>query len=244
MISPYYQDDAVVIYNADCKEIIPQLGDFDMVITSPPYNLKKKWWNCGANGMHKRLAERFSEDWYPDEIPELEYQSEQLLLLKAVSKICRGSICYNHKVRYAYKRAGAAFHPMKWLLDFNLWVEIIWDKGSGPAQNCRRPIVSEERIFVLERPHAWHDLGLTNVWRIPADREAPSHPCAFPTEIPLRLIQMFSDPGDAILDYYCGSGTTLLAAKQLGRRAIGIELEEKYCEIAADRLSQEVFQFA
>ena len=67
---------------------------------------------------------------------------------------------------------------------------------------------------------------------------------AYPEEIPARAIAAVTDPEDLVLDPFMGSGTTLRAAKDLGRRAIGIEIEEKYCEIAAKRLSQEVFDFA
>jgi site-specific DNA-methyltransferase (adenine-specific) len=61
-----------------------------------------------------------------------------------------------------------------------------------------------------------------------------------PIELMRELVSLFTDPGELILDPFMGSGTTLRAAKDLGRRAIGIELEEKYCEIAVQRLAQEV----
>lgn len=239
-MTPYYQDSAVTIYHGDCREILPQLSKVELVIVSPPYNLCKKWWDCGSNGMHIAMARKFNEEWYPDELPESDYQQEQKSLVSVAISKSTGPVCYNHKVRYAYKRMGTFFHPMQWLSEFPLWVEIIWNKGGGPAQNCRRPIVSDERIFVLGRPATWNDMGYTTVWDIPPDRECNDHPCTFPVEIPHRLIGMFSNPSETVLDYNCGSGTTLRAAKDLGRKSIGIEIDEKYAEIAARRMAQEV----
>lgn len=70
--------------------------------------------------------------------------------------------------------------------------------------------------------------------------EIDGHPCPFPETLAARCIAAVTRPGEIALDPFMGSGSTLVAAKSLGRRAIGIEIEERYCEIAATRCSQEV----
>lgn len=75
----------------------------------------------------------------------------------------------------------------------------------------------------------------TNVWQIPTARRT-GHPAPFPDELASRAIRLSSWPGETIFDPFMGSGTTLCAAKALGRRAIGVELSERYCELAAQRL--------
>lgn len=245
-MKPYYDHNGITIYHSRCEDVLAQLGPgiCDLVVTSPPYNLKRKWWDSGANGIHIELAKKFNEEWYADEIEEGEYQRQQRAVLELCMLASRGSVCYNHKVRYAFKREGRSFHPMEWISGLPLWCEIIWDKTGGPAVNCSRPVVSDERIFVLGKPAVWHNLKLTTVWRIWVGAHEVDHPCPFPLEIPARLIGMFTDPEACVLDPYMGSGTTLRAAKKLGRRAIGIEVDEKFCEVAARRLSQEVMELA
>ena len=77
-----------------------------------------------------------------------------------------------------------------------------------------------------------------------AAANANGHPCPKPLKTMKWAVNLGSEPNDTILDPFMGSGTTLRAAKDLGRKAIGIEIEEAYCEIAANRMAQEVFAFA
>lgn len=238
-VRPYYEQDGITIYHGDCQDLLPHLRG-DLTVTSPPYNLMRKWSGEGAGSIHAGgLYKKMTERWYDDEVPEEEYQALQGRILD-LSLEATGCVCYNHKVRYQIRRLGRSLHPMQWIGNRLLWVEIVWDQGGGPALNCARPVPCDERIFVIGRPKSWHDNGHTTVWRIPSARENNGHPCPFPKEIPSRCISMFTDPGAIVVDPFMGSGTTLRAAKDLGRRAIGIETEERYCEIAAERLSQGV----
>jgi DNA methylase len=87
----------------------------------------------------------------------------------------------------------------------------------------------------------WQGLCST-VWNLrPADRHG--HPAPFPVELARRCIRLSTWPGETVLDPFAGTGTTLLAARQLGRRAIGIEGSERYCEMAAARLAQGALDF-
>jgi DNA modification methylase len=72
---------------------------------------------------------------------------------------------------------------------------------------------------------------------------AQEHQTVKPIKLMSELVSLFTNPGETIIDPFMGTGTTLRAAKDLGRKAIGIEIEERYCEIAAKRMAQEVFSF-
>ena len=240
-MKPYYSHAGITIYHGDCREILPTLeaNSVDVTVTSPPYNLIREWVGGGPNSGMKQLERRF-EDWYPDSVPEAEYQEQQKNIVAELCRVTQGSVFYNHKVRYAIKRRNEIYHPLDWLRGFPIWCEIIWDRCGGQGGNSGRFIIQNELIYQLKRPSQWNGcLGMTTVWRIPPV-EGIGHVCAFPEELPARAIVSTTNEGAVVLDPYVGSGTTLLAAKNLRRRAIGIEIEEKYCEIAAKRLSQEV----
>ena len=240
MINPYYDHAGITIYHGDCREVIPLLETVDCVVTSPRFNLVREWSGGGPNSRMKQLEKRY-DDWYEDTTPEKEYQEEQKAILRILLEKCCGSIFYNHKIRYAWKRRrGQIYHPLDWIREFPIWCEIIWDRCGAQGGNSGRFLIQDERIYQIGRPKVWNGAGgLTTIWRIPPVR-VEGHVCAFPLELPKRCIKATTLEGDIILDPFMGSGTTLVAAKQLGRKAIGIEIEEKYCEIAVKRLAQEV----
>jgi modification methylase len=185
---------------------------------------------------------------YEDSMDEDEYQAEQVeiaTLIRAAT-VPGGSYFYNHKIRY---RDYDVLHPIELARHFTGWrirQELIWDRTIALAFNARMHAPSDERIIWMWRddaPHKWNQEAASwmTIWRIsPLTADGLDHPCPFPDLIPKRCILATTDPGDLVLDPYLGSGTTLRAAKDLGRRAIGIESQERFAEMAVKRLAQEV----
>ena len=240
-MKPYYSHAGITIYHGDCREILPTLPNVDLVISSPPYNTMPA--SHKPSGIH---AERKSgvnlwikkaSEGYFDTRPEEEYQAWIVSVFEAAMERCLGLMWINHKIRY---RDGVAIHPAR-MFPWPIYSEVIWDRGSSMALNCKRYAPSTEHLLAFGKPSIWNDdlNGMMSVWRIAPDDDT-DHPCAFPLELVRRPIISSSNEGHIVLDPFMGSGTTLRAAKDLGRKAIGIEIEEKYCEIAARRLSQEV----
>lgn len=258
-MNPYYDHAGIQIFLGDCREVLSQFtfsnrdedqpgmpeyrerSPFDITITSPPYNTLPQSNNPSglhaerSTGVNKWIAKASSG--YADSMPEDEYQEWICDVIRLCHNTCKGIIWINHKIRY---RMGYAVHPARWM-NFPIYAEVIWDRGGSMALNCKRYSPSTEHILGFWTPHHWDDSlnGIMSVWRLPAQRD-DEHPCPYPPEIPRRLITSSCPKGGTVLDPFCGSGTTLRAAKDLGRKAIGIEIEEKYCEIAARRLQQEV----
>lgn len=187
-------------------------------ITDPPYGI--------ALSNHARGKERRDMDWTIRNDTTQECGAVVLAMLQRIPTLAFAS-------------------PMRpWA---GKWKQhLAWEKGEhvsggGDPATCWKP--SWELLQV-------RNTGLLNgsrdgaVLRFLADKDDYAlHPTPKPTSLLRYLIGKVSRPGDIILDPFMGSGTTLVAAKQLGRRAIGIEIEEKYCQIAVDRLRQAVFQF-
>jgi len=115
---------------------------------------------------------------------------------------------------------------------------LCWHKPGAVAYNALGNLNVWEPVLVYGKPvgRLPHDVYEVT----PRNFDTGDHPCPKPLALYRWLTKGFSSPGETILDPFMGSGTTLRAAKDLGRRAIGIEIEEKYCEIAVKRLAQEV----
>ena len=206
-MTPYYQDDAVTIYHADCREILPQLEPVDLVLTDPPYGI-----GYANNPIFGKYGNHISQKW-DNQRPDINVILFALNL--GVSKILWGGNYY------------ADFLPIS-----RCWLS--WFKPDAP------PSIGDFELAWtnLDKPSQQisHSIAATNGERL-----------GHVTQKPLRVISWAINNvkiAQTILDPFMGSGTTLRAAKDLGRKAIGIEIEEKYCEIAAKRMAQEVLPLA
>jgi site-specific DNA-methyltransferase (adenine-specific) len=231
-MKPYYEHAGVTIYHGDAWEIVPTLEiPIALVCSDPPYGSglavdfaerfktkAGKWWNCDdRNGQARHIP------IHGDDGP---FDPSLLLSIKSKAKVLWGGNWYASR-----------------LSDRGGWW--IWDKRGGKRD------VSEADWPLSEAELAWTDVGKgTRIFRYTwfglirdGDHGEHYHPTQKPTALMKWCIEMSKTDG-LVIDPYMGSGTTLVAAKALNRPVIGIELEEKYCEIAAKRLAQEVMDFA
>jgi DNA modification methylase len=253
-VKPYYEQDGITIYHGDCREVLPTLSGIQTTVTSPPYNQMDGIMTGTPGGIwaQRGFALGMVEAWkaagYVDLRDEGDYQNEQISIADAIAAASTdtASLFYNHQCRW---RDGVMLHPVVWFRPerWRLRQEIVWNRGGGMMFNARMFVRADERILWFVRDSwKWNQetVGFGTVWDLGKVQSnhisGKHHPVEYPIAIPNRCILATTDPGDTVLDPFMGSGTTLRAAKDLGRRAIGIELEERYCEIAARRLAQEV----
>lgn len=216
-MSPYYVDDYVALYHADCREVVDRWVDCDVLVTDPPYGIS---WSTHGGGRDLR-------NWSPrqpkagivgDESTAV--RDEVLAAWGDGPAIVFGSPLVAPPVdtiqALVWRKpidAGVVGARFVWRRD----VEMIYLLGKWPR-------VNPNRSSVIESPGGM-------------ERYRNGHPHAKPTPLLEQLI--IEAPCGYIADPFAGSGTTLVAAKNLGRRAIGVEADEQWCELAARRLTQD-----
>jgi DNA modification methylase len=227
-VKPYYQDDAVTIYHGDCREIVPTLGMFDAVISDPPYGDKE------THEAH--LSKVLLRDGAPAG-RELGFvginESEAVALAVQWTQLAKRWVVFTSEWKYlsAIDHAGI-------LVRFG-----IWRKPDGAPQfTGDRPGTGWEAVAICHRAgkKKWNGGGSHAFWNFSKGENRSGHPTGKPLGLFLDFVSKFTDVGETILDPFAGSGTTGRAAKDLGRKCTMIEREEKYCEIAAKRMAQEV----
>lgn len=227
-LKPYYQDSLVTLYHGDCLEVIPKLDlRFDMVITDPPYgiNYKTSW-----RVKHDSLVEPIEND------ADLSILKKAWPLIDSALKGDGHWYCFASPQKLT--EAIAITAPKQILC---------WDKGDRGTVgdlSCGFGEAWEAILYGImpgrkplngSRPRS----VIRYDWSATMD---PVHPTVKPVFLLTKLIGVSSKPDDLILDPFAGSGTAGMAAKDLNRRAVLIETSERYCEIAANRCSQETMK--
>jgi len=215
-LHPYYHDEqyGITIYHGDCRDILPHLDPVDLVLTDPPYGMEYLSNYYKGGNPHAKII---GDSDYPLDVLEACIKKAS----NAVFSFCRWE---NLK-------------DMPKPKSFIVWVKNNWSAGDLIHEYGRQ---WEGIAFYPQDGHEFNGRpsDIIDTRRIPPTKLL--HPTEKPISVIIALLK--TNAGDTILDPFMGSGTTLVAAKQLGRKAIGIEIEQKYCDIAIDRLRQGVLQ--
>lgn len=213
-MKPYYEHGGITIYHADCREVLPTLAG-DVLMSDPV------WPNCpdgllaGSSRPRELLAEMFAAAHWIDRARQIvlvmRNDSDPRILSVVPDSIPLQQICWLQYAMPGYLGRVLGGNECAYVFGSPI--------PSAPGQ----------RVIPSVSPKAQ-----------PSDRPPNGHPCSRALPHFVWLMRWFTQAHEMVVDPFCGSGTTLDAAKNLGRRAIGIEIEERYCEIAAKRLSQEV----
>ncbi len=221
-MKPYYEHAGITIYHGDCREVLATLSGtvkIDLVLTDPPYILE-----MGGGGIGGRREYIANIRGFVDKGFDLD------ILDPFPNWMC---FCGKQSLISVLRKAELAHR----------WMLLTWNKPDPtPLVNGNYLPDTEYIVHAFEKLYGGYQVR--SRFTIMCGSDSTFHPTQKPLPLILKLMCSGSDEGQTVLDPFMGSGTTLRAAKDLGRRAIGIEIEEKYCEIAAKRLSQEVFDFS
>ena len=221
-MKPYYEHAGITIYHGDCRDVLPSV-EADVLVTDPPYGVNLGQ-HGGANDTRTRELRRVGYASYDDT-----RENFSGVVVPAISAALK------------MVKRGAVFSPAPsaWILPAPDALGAVYI----PAANGRSPWGFQNIAPVLlygTAPNLHLGAKQTAMKARGRSEVELGHPCPKPVEWMTWLVDLVSEHGDVVLDPFAGSGTTLQAAKNLGRKAIGIEIEERYCEIAAKRLAQEV----
>jgi DNA modification methylase len=229
-MKPYYEDAAagITIYHADCREVLPSLPKVDLVLTDPPYGTQDLGGGYGRRQLHSTDGRNGRVIANDQDLSVIEGSAPLLYTLTNGSAWLMAFCGARRMIETATIFSSAGFE---------FFGHMIWDKGQpGLGYTIR---YSHEDVLVFKKGDpARPEPALISVMSSTGSRAGLDHPHEKPVGVMARLVNVCSVDA-LILDPFMGSGTTLVAAKRLGRRCIGIEIEEKYCAIAAERLERE-----
>jgi site-specific DNA-methyltransferase (adenine-specific) len=233
-MNPYYSDDYATIYHGDCREVLPTLGRFDLLLTDPPYGA---YTHKQAKSNRDKGHGNTAIDLPAIDFPAIDFPAIAELFAEFSEHCVRWCVSFMDYRHVAdIERKGI---PGWEYVRFGVWVKT----NPMPQISADRPAHGWDAICYLHRAGVrkrWNGGGAhgNHVGPIPPGN---GHPTQKPVDFMRKTVERFTDaPGDSVLDPFMGSGATLLAAKEVGRNAVGVELSERYCEIAARRLQQGV----
>ena len=221
-MKPYYEHAGITIYHGDCREAMAMFSGsvwFGSLITDPPYGIDigDADQRGGEHGLAKGAYASYLDSYD-------NYMRVVVPSIETALKLCKRGAVFS----------GPHFHELP---KPSALGGVHCPAGSGRSSWGYKTFLPV--LLYGQDPDLNKGAKATSITSTEA---APSngHPCPKPDGWMRWIVGLASAAGDLILDPFAGSGSTLVAAKNLGRRAVGIEIEERYCEIAARRLSQEV----
>lgn len=249
VIQPYYQDTHVVLYHGDCLAVLPEIGQVDHVITDPPYDehthAKQRRGAAGGVGHQFGFGRNAKGISMERHLGFSALTTDQVSILAGMfaqlsSRWCMVFCSMEQQAIWQSAIVSRGLQHVR----FGVWHKT----GSTPQFTGDRPGTACEAIEIAHRPGAkrWNGGGGFGFWEFPIVKThtgARFHTTQKPLDLMEALVRDFTDYGEIICDPFAGSGTTGVAAKKLGRKAILIEQQEKYCEVAAKRLQNTQEQY-
>jgi len=213
MIKPTWSKGGIDLYLGDCLEILPQIeaGSVDAVVTDPPYGVGEAR-NNNASRSNIAIARDYGIESWDDKPPPPEFFRE-------MRRVSREQVVFGGN------------HLATWLGSSPSW--IVWDKDNGGTDfaDCELAWTSHKRA-VRKIVHRWQ--GMLTEPGHPKDRRV--HPTQKPERVMQWVVENYTPPGSLVCDPYLGSGSTGVACVRTGRRFIGIEIEERYFDMAVKRI--------
>ena len=257
----YYRDELVSIHNADSADLsfLPA-NSVQLAVTSPPYNLGKDYGTARDDATYRAYL-GWVETWSIELLRILEPGGRLCLNIPIDVNISFDEGGRRRTAKHPVladftqllvRQLGFTYNTTILWLERNISKRTAW--GSWLSASDPWVNTAAEAVLVVSRGQRKRDgRGRTSdvgrdefmdwtlgIWDFQGQSGAQlGHPAAFPEELPRRLISLFSFREDVVLDPFLGSGTTCVVAKRLGRRSIGVEIDSRYCAIAAERCARE-----
>ena len=250
--TPYFETDKILIYKDDILKIsaIPN-NSIDLIVTSPPYNVDVHY-NSHADNLSYENYLEFTQKWVK-KCFDLTKSEGRFLLNIPLDKNKGGQKSVGADITKIAKDVGWRYHSTIIWNEGNISRRTAW--GSFMSASAPYVIAPVELILVLYKD-SWKKTGgsrknditkkefmdwTNGVWTFngQSKKGAGGHPAPFPIELPRRCIKLFSFIGDAVLDPFLGSGSTLIASYLHNRKGIGVDIDKDYCDMAIKRLRAE-----